>query len=111
MVFPDTRSRSIHQAMMNCHPDAVNAMPRTFTTIKAVRFYADVIIKRLMNFRIFYAEYHRDTMASAARLESPCCADLADEIDRGLAQHIGNLERWQKAFAPLMKSTAEGMES
>ena len=45
MFFPDTRSRYIHQAMMNCNPDAMNTIPRTFTTIKAARFCADITMR------------------------------------------------------------------
>jgi hypothetical protein len=107
MSFPDLRSRAVHQAMMNCHADAMDAVPRTFTTIRAARFYADSIMCRLMHFRVFYAEYHRDTMSGVVKIGPPSCLGVEREIDIGLAKLIGYLECWQNAFAPLMNQLQE----
>lgn len=49
----------------------------------------DIIMRRLMHFRVFYAEYHLDTMSKAVNLE--------DEIETA-----------RQCFHAVNKSAAEG---
>lgn len=101
MTFPDSRPLSDHEEMMKCHADALAAMPQSFPSIRTARFYSDIIMRRLMHFRIFHADTHRDTMAQAVG-SNEAIADPTEEMKLELAKYMSDLERWRSAFDPLM---------
>jgi hypothetical protein len=101
MTFPDPRPLSDHELMMKCHADAMLAMPEAFSSIRTARFYADIIMQRLMHFRIFHADTHRDTMAAAVASNKPI-ADPPEEMVLELEKYVADVERWRSAFNPLM---------
>lgn len=102
MTFPDSRPMSAHEQMMKCYGGELAAMPILFTSIRTARFYSNVIMRRLMHFRIIWADTHRDTMARAVG-SNETIADPPEEMKLELAKYMADLERWRSAFNPLMK--------
>ena len=101
MTFPDSRPLSEHEQMKKCHSDEMAVMPKAFSTIRTARFYANIIMRRLMHFRIFHADTHRDTMAAPVGSNEQI-ADPPEEMVLELGKYLADLERWRNAFNPLM---------
>ena len=102
MTFVDTRSLSIHEEKMNSNSEAVDNMPRLFTSIKEARFYSDLLMRRLMHFRVFNTQYHRDTMASTVG-PTEAIHDPPEELLANVTKRLSELERWEAAASPLLK--------
>jgi hypothetical protein len=101
MTFVDSRSISVHGQMIKYHSDVVDIMLLAFTSTKESRFYIDVLMQRLMHFGIFNAQYHRDSMASAAD-STETIAETPQKIRVDFAKHFFKFERWRAAASSLL---------
>jgi hypothetical protein len=105
MTFVDRRPMSAHEQLMKYYEDELPSMPEVFPSIRSARFYSNVLMRRLMHFRIFWVETHRDTMARAVSPDE-VVADPPEEMVLELNKYMADLERWRAAFEPLMKKLA-----